>query len=80
MQNPYFGHMFGWGLGGSLVMIIFWSAVILLVVWLLKQAAGTAGNESSKTPSALETLKERYAKGEIGKEEFEQKKTDLQAK
>jgi len=40
--------------------------------WL---AAGSSGATSQPTP--LDTLKERYAKGEIGKDEFEQKKRDL---
>lgn len=67
---------FGWGFGW-LFMLLFWGLVILgivaLVRWLAQSGAG-------KTPekTALDLLKERYARGEIGREEFEQKRTDLE--
>ena len=48
--------------------------IILIIVKVVGQNTG-AGQNSGKTP--LEVLKERYAKGEIDKEEFEQKKKDL---
>ncbi|MFA5991758.1 MAG: SHOCT domain-containing protein [Candidatus Doudnabacteria bacterium] len=69
----YYGNMFGWGGGGF--MLIFWVAVILLIVWVVKELAGKSGKGSSD--SALESLRQRYAKGEINKEEFDAKKKDL---
>lgn len=68
-----------WGLGGWW-MIIVWIVVIVgivfLVKWLVEQ--GKTGKETSeKEESALEILEKRYARGEINKEEFEQKKKDL---
>jgi len=74
MENFYYGHMFGWGIWGWLMMPLFWGGIILLVVWLVREVSGT---NSSRSNRALEILKERYAKGEISQEEFEAKKKDL---
>ena len=74
MGNLYYGHMFGWGIWGWLMMPLFWGGIILLVVWLVREVSGT---NSSRSNRALEILKERYAKGEISREEFEAKKKDL---
>jgi putative membrane protein len=77
-----FGMMrgFGWGMVGIgfVVMIAFWSLVIWGIVSLIRWFASTAGsNPTHQGASALEILKQRYARGEINKEEFEQKKKDL---
>jgi len=69
---------YGWGMGfGWIFMIIFWILVILGVVYLIKLIAGGARREEKKD-TALDILKQRYAKGEITKEEFEEKKKDLE--
>ena len=77
--GPMFGtfgnHPMGWFGGmGWLPMIAFWVLLILLaatlIKWLMPQTQ-FSGNR------ALSILKERYAKGEIDKEEFEQKKQEL---
>jgi putative membrane protein len=64
-----------WGFGMMLMMILFWALVIAAVVlgirWLLSQGKG------SRSDSALEILRERYARGEINKEEFEARRRDL---
>lgn len=67
--------MFGWGFGG-IMMIVFWAAIVLLIVWAVKEVHG---DDSVKphSKSALDILKDRYAKGEIDKKEFEEKKKDL---
>ncbi len=75
MFYPYVDHMYGWGLGGGLMMLIFWVLVVVLVFWLAKEFGRTS--ESSSRSSTLDILKERYAKGEIDKKEFEEKKKDL---
>ena len=74
MNSFYYGHMFGWGIWGWLMMPLFWGGLILLVVWLVREVGGASSNQPNR---ALEILKERYAKGEINKEEFESKKKDL---
>lgn len=76
------GMMGGYGMGwfGGIFMIIFWIAVIIGIVFLIRwivQSTGAGGHGGRSEESALEILKRRYAKGEIDKKEFEQKKKDL---
>ena len=63
---------FGW-----IFMVLWWAlfiaGIIALVKWLAQQSQGV--NEPKK--SSLEILKQRYARGEIDKKEFEEKKKDL---
>ena len=69
---------FGGGLFGGLFMLIWWAVIIVGIVVLVKWVAGQAKytrDGHDKTP--LDILKERYAKGEINKEEFEAKRKDL---
>jgi len=61
------------GLGWIFILV-----VIAVVVWLLLRGP-LAGGAATERRSALDILKERYARGEIGHEEFEQKKRDLEA-
>jgi len=64
-----------WGFGMMIMMILFWVLIIVAVVlgirWLLGQG------KEPRSDSALEILRQRYARGEIDKEEFEAKKQDL---
>jgi putative membrane protein len=57
------------------MMILFWVLIIVAVVlgirWLMGQG------KESQSDSALEVLRQRYARGEINKEEFESRKKDL---
>jgi putative membrane protein len=77
--------MSDWSFGGGFGMFImpfFWIliivGVVLLIVWLVSQTSGTAYSGSAGTgKSAMDILKERYARGEIDKQEFEEKKKDL---
>ena len=72
----------GWTMGGGLVMVVFWIVLIVLLVlgvrWILNGGPGKSGE--SEDDDALETLRKRYARGEIDREEFEQKKRDLREK
>ena len=73
MMNGSFGLMGGF-------MWIFWIAVIVglffLVKWIIHQSKPV---EQKHAENALEVLKGRYARGEIDRKEFEQKKEDLLA-
>ena len=76
------GMMGGWGMGwfGPIFMVVFWGLVItglvLFIRWLV-QGSGRGAQVGSESLNAIEILKERYARGEIDREEFEQKKQDL---
>jgi putative membrane protein len=64
-----------WGIGMMFMMFFFWILIIAgLVVgirWLMSETKERRGD------TALEILRQRYARGEINKEEFEAKKSDL---
>ena len=66
---------FFWGMGGFgfLFMILFWIVIIWAIYWFIQQMI----SQQKPQKDSLEILKERYAKGEITKEEFENMKKDL---
>lgn len=68
-----YGYMHEYG-GGF--MWIFWLLLIVAIAWIIKTTT-LDGSGPGKQKSALDILKERYARGEINQEEFEQKKQDL---
>jgi len=79
MMNNW-GSLGGWGMGlGFVFMLLFWGLVILgiaaLIRWLMTQSSPSRG---SRDKSPLEIVQERYARGEIDREEYEQKKRDLE--
>ena len=76
------GMMGSWGIGwlGMIFMLVFWALVIIGLIFLIKWLIQTTGSGKDLAPygsRALDVLKERYARGEISKEEFEEKKNDL---
>ena len=76
------GMMGGWGMGwfGMIFMLLFWVLVIVGLIFLIKWLVQTTrkGTGTSNGGSrALDILEERYARGEINKEEFEGIKRDL---
>jgi putative membrane protein len=69
-----FGMIWGlWGLGMMLGMLVFWGLVVVALVlgirWLLRQGPGR--------DDAMRVLRERYARGEIDREEYMARKRDL---
>ena len=76
------GHMgdYGWGCGMGIGMLLFWGLLIAGIVMLLRCSRGAGhGGKRDREKSALDILKERYARGEIERDEFEQKKRDLES-
>jgi putative membrane protein len=71
------GMMWGgwWGIG-LIFMIVFWGLFIVALIFFIRYLVRSAGRSKGEE-SALDILKKRYARGEINKEEFEQKKKDL---
>ena len=82
MPGGMMGGWGGWGMGygflSSLIMLLFWIAIIagvvLLVRWLIDQGK-LKGPQTGE--SVLDILKKRYARGEIDREQFESMKREL---
>ena len=68
----------GWGWFGFIHMLLWWFLIILgiavLAKWLFGASGGTRIGEGDR---ALSILRERYARGEIDKAEFEARERDL---
>jgi putative membrane protein len=89
------GNGFGMGAGwlfGGLMMLLFWAAVIGLVVWAIwafsrRQSGRVDYQNASQAPSpqapqgdrALQIAKERYARGEISREQYDEIRQTLGA-
>ena len=74
-----FGHMWGgeYGMfGGLMMMVVFWGLVIGLIVLAVRGFSNRSDAGSGR--SALDVLKERYARGEIDDEEYERRKAKLE--
>ncbi|MFU8773467.1 MAG: SHOCT domain-containing protein [Anaerolineales bacterium] len=75
------GFGMGFGVFGLFMMLLFWGLLIFLAVWLVKalfdgrsQSFG-ASSEETKNPGKI--LDERYARGEIDREQYLQMKKDI---
>jgi len=68
-----FGATMGWWM--IVPMVLFWGGLIALIVWGVKKL--TERGDSVVRGSSLDVVKERYARGEITREQFEQMKKDL---
>lgn len=73
-----YGMGWGWGIFGAIHMVLLWgvliAGIVVLVRWLM---AGSTGSARVGANRALEIIEERYARGEINKEEFDAKRRDL---
>jgi putative membrane protein len=68
----------GWGIGMMIIGAIVWIVIILGIIWLIRVMAGGGYHHMmNDKDSAIKILKERYAKGEIDKQEYEEKMRDL---
>ena len=66
---------FGFCFGG-LFMILWWVIILALVRWMSK-SSGSDRSASSTSKSAMDILKERYARGEIDAQEYQKIKREL---
>jgi len=64
-----------WMVFGGIWTVLFWGALTGLVIWGISKLSRRSNPDDRRHP--LEIAKERYARGEISKEEFEQIKKDL---
>jgi len=76
MMHRFGEHGWGMGMGWWWIIVLI---IIIAVVWAVVKGmnqSNSSGNQPERK-SALDILKERYAKGEIDKQEFEERKKDL---
>ncbi len=75
-----YGYGYGWG--GVLIMalsVLFWVALIALVIWAFTRWQGDRASSSSVArPSAAEILRQRYARGEIDTATYEEMRRHLE--
>ncbi len=62
---------------GTILMILIWALILSVVVRIMLRVAGGGHLHRHSGSSVLQILQERYAKGEINKQEYEEKKKDL---
>jgi len=75
MAGPMSWMWGAWGIGMMVIMLAFWGALIVGIVLGIRWLVGQG--KESPSDAALEILRQRYARGEILKEEFEAKKREL---
>ena len=80
MMHYYNYYMFGYGWLDFLFMLLFWIAIVWLIVWIIKrltkESEKSDGNKGKE--NALEILRKRYAKGEINRKEYSRMKKELE--
>lgn len=72
------GWVWGVGMGlGGLAMLVFWGALIVGAILVVRHLGGIPGSEVRTSP--LDILKGRYAAGEITREQYAQMRKDLES-
>ncbi len=71
-----YGMYSGWWLIGMGMMVLFWVAIILLVIWVVRSLFPQ--QVPSGRDQALETLRQRYSEGSINAAEYEQARARLE--
>lgn len=85
-DGPNWGMMGGWGGYGYgplhfLIWIVTLIAIVILILWLLRSFAWSRMHYTPpRRSSGLDVLEERYARGEINRDEYLQKKGDIDGK
>lgn len=79
MMDMMDGNGWSW-IWGGLMMLLFWGGPVLLIVLLVRGfgSTGSHRDEKRRGPDAEEILAERFARGEISDDEFEQRRRVLE--
>lgn len=77
MMNGWNGRWLANGFIWGLVSLIMQAAIVIAVIYLVIYLINNSSKRQHKMNDPLEILKERYARGEISDEEFEEKKRKL---
>lgn len=77
-RPDYWHYDWGWGhmIFGAGMMIVFWGGIILAIVLAVRWLGGDSGQRAGSQPrtrAPIDILRERFARGEIDKEEFEER-------
>lgn len=85
-SRPYYGHgphMWGdgpWMFVGPLMMIVFLAAIVAMIVLMVRWIGGPGhgtGQHPATGKTPLDILKERFAHGEIDKDEYQERRRTL---
>jgi len=68
---------YGFGWFGGFGMILFWIVLVATIIILIKTFSNSSQKGDYRSKTSLNILKERYASGEITRDEFEKMKYDL---
>lgn len=83
--GPHWGMMGGWGYGYGyglahmIIWVVILIAIIIGIVWLVRSLSAKDDRVLPRRRAGLDVLEERYARGEINREEYLQKKQDMSA-
>ncbi len=66
-----------WGWLGGIWMVLFWGGIVALLIWGVKKLAESGSSSSVAGRRPLDIARERYARGEISREELAQMEKDL---
>ncbi len=84
--NQSYGMWGMWGFGGMIMMIFFWAIIIIGAILIIRYftaghggiSAGQSAGSIAGERDPMEILRERYAKGDIDTDEFEERKRILE--
>lgn len=70
-----------WGMGfGPMFMLVFFGVFIVGLVSLIRWLSAESSTRRASEKTAVEIVQERYARGEIDRQEYEQKMQDLESR
>jgi putative membrane protein len=78
MMGGWGGYGYGYGIIHMVIWIVILVAIVALIIWLVRSFSTPGGHYLPPRRSAgLDVLEERYARGEINRDEYLQKKKDI---